>query len=398
MTRRSLIAGGTLTRPPEQKVYESRTRARARMAAAFATHLSPVAAAPPTITLAVNTSPTAQATPNFYGITAGVVRFFSGYPTQYVNSTRTLTKNGLHAGPDSAYAQDFETDAATVEIFFRNGTASGGNYRVRINGEYVSLTPTNVSTSAGVINRITIAFGSAAVRHIEIESYLLDFLQIVVSQPFEVWYPSRPRPLVTLLYGDSIADGTGADSKFGAWPYSMARELGVQRNVMVNGQGGTGYLNPGPAGGRQVIYDRIAVNIAQGIVPDIVIMAAGTNDGTNNNAAYTTVALEAEVRRCLKLMAAAWPSATVVLMGAFFPSFAAPAADRNAVTASNAAVLAAANELNVFGSVDMSTWITTLNQSRYISGDGIHPTQAGHDYYGGRAAAAIGGLLNAAAA
>jgi phospholipase/lecithinase/hemolysin len=34
-------------------------------------------------------------------------------------------------------------------------------------------------------------------------------------------------------------------------------------------------------------------------------------------------------------------------------------------------------------------WITSANQAKYISSDGTHPIQIGHDYFGHRLAAAI---------
>lgn len=314
---------------------------------------------------------------------------------------------------------EFDTDSLCPEVKFygANNYNLNSAFRILVDGEYVSLTPKVAATdwtasSAQFRIKIDLSpLGSAkTLRRIGVETALLPFGGVDIG-PFDtIAYPARSRAIRAMFVGDSITVGISSAQVFDTWAQWCARTLGWEE-VFINAIGGSGYLNPGAGyGGNagQNIYDRRET--IKAVSPDVIVFAAGVNDTTNNNAAYTGAALQAQVAAVLADLAAdpRTAKALVYVIGPFrgsaFPISAALEATRSAVIS---AATAAPNVKAVFdpiteawltGNGNYSTVSSTNprgNSEVYLLSDGLHPQSIGHEGYGRRAAADIVATLGA---
>jgi lysophospholipase L1-like esterase len=174
-------------------------------------------------------------------------------------------------------------------------------------------------------------------------------------------------PRIAFL-GDSLTVGIGAGPQRGfAW--QTAEELGWPIAI-VEGVSGSGFVAPG--GGRPM-PERVPAVVAAD--PDVVVVAGGTNDVFQG---YRPDDVGRAAERLLTDLRTGLPSATLVVLGPFPPSFEAvgsPDPTRDAVRA--AAESAGASFLDAGGIVaaavhDQADW------DRYISPDGLHPNELGY--------------------
>lgn len=219
------------------------------------------------------------------------------------------TGNG-YQGTSSVY---FKTADADVDLSFVAQNNFQCAYRISIDQldgsglQATALTPRTDIQALGDFSghRVKIANGSVAMRgyRIEFENFLF-FAGVDVVGTISQWNPGGPIVLVT---GDSHVAGTGASSNLLGMAHRLKEALGVH-NVMVQGQGGTGYLTTTTAG-TETMRARIPNEITPRN-PDLIIDLAGYNDQ-----AQTTGAIGAEVTAYYNALKAALPNVPVIKIG-----------------------------------------------------------------------------------
>ena len=181
--------------------------------------------------------------------------------------------------------------------------------------------------------------------------------------------PSTPSPLPTspplrlVVLGDSIASGTDRYGGQGAngWPAIVAQKLGLLS--LLSAQPGSGYTRDGfgfayPARVNDVIAMR----------PTILIVEGSRNDF--DEAATRRVAAEV-----LGKLHSALPQTKILVIGPLYLD-----SLNSRTTPVNEAVKAAALSLGLtYVDTLKARWFTG-SASRFIGGDGIHPTDEGHRY------------------
>lgn len=299
--------------------------------------------------------------------------------------------NGIYT--QDGWALEFETDAPNVEIGLRRWSQY---CRFAVDGQYVSLTNYDLggADSAFVIPKL--ALGSSRPRRIRVElTFDNDVYGVTVAPYYRVWRPAAKKPTF-MVFGDSFVEATGATirSALGrvrnGFAWQLARLIGVENDTIVSGWGGTGFLNNATTKKtyRQRINDIISA------APDGVLVFGGQNDGLVDPSA-----LQTETTAFFTQLKAALPSSVIVFAGA------QRSPTPNTIPSANNAALqagAAAAGIPVFDVYNMTSG-NTYNQTGtqdgnnywYVGGDGIHPSQLGHNYHANRLAAAWRNLIAA---
>lgn len=363
-----------------------------------------VMATPPTIGALATSSAIAGGVPfttlispavNGSGVTTNIFRVYgTGNPVQYGlgnpdNIFTTYRSVTTTLSATSPFRVAFMFDGTTLEFLFKGST---GAYRIRVNGQLVTAS-SNAITATGAYYRLPVTFATREQRLLEFEGYGLPFAGVIVGPNDTVWQPQGRGPRC-IIVGDSYTEGTGATgSAVTGWAKTFA-DMMDWPDVFNSGVGGTGYLATG-ASGRVKFRDRLTADVINWN-PDIVIVAGGCND----NAASAS-ALQTEVDLVFSTLRTALPLAQLICVGPFFPG--GLAATYLPVQTS----IFAGAQPYVLGTIDtaVAPWFTGTgkvgattgsgNSDLYISSDGTHPTQAGHDYMGQRMAEGVSALLAA---
>lgn len=190
--------------------------------------------------------------------------------------------------------------------------------------------------------------------------------------PTSITLPVDPQLLV---FGDSYTEGNGADSSETTFAHTAADRL--RWPVETDGRGGTGFLNAGPGG--ETFAQRLP-SLEVEAEPNVVIVQGGLNDRDQSGD------LTSAAREVLALARQQFPGAQLVLLGPVDP------APPNSRVASVVADLTEAAATEGVPFIDASGWLTPENVGEYGLGDGLHLSQAGHDYVGSRLAEAITAL------
>ena len=318
-------------------------------------------------------------------------------PDVHGNVGAYSTNKGLDAW---GWEVEFMTDAPAVMIKVFGYASPQSNFRIIVDGRYVTKAPTTFAVSSGV-SYIRLDFaGVRRDRHIQFRSMMGNLFGGVLVEPRStVWAPPQSDVVRVAVTGDSYTDRMGYPHSGmlpdGMWPHVLANYLGW-RDVRQVAVGATGYLNDG--GTRLPIQGQISRWI--GIKPDVVVFAAGYNDSPVPAAPLTAAALLA-----FRTVRAALPDATFFILG----PWAGSGGQSTPTLAKEAAILKAYDQFSDPNSyfvpqVNIPTpWLTgtgyagkangTGNSDVYISADGIHPSDAGYEYIGWRAATAIRGIL-----
>lgn len=154
------------------------------------------------------------------------------------------------------------------------------------------------------------------------------------------------------------------------------------------GAGGTGYVNPGPSG-RVKFGDRVQPDVIAHH-PDIVIVAGGLNDG-----GYPQAQTHDEAVALYDTILTNLPAVKLIVVGPWWPS----GIPSDYILATRDSIQRAAAESGVdfvdpiaATSIQQTNagWITGTgnvahpagdgNANQYISADGVHPTDLGHQY------------------
>lgn len=179
--------------------------------------------------------------------------------------------------------------------------------------------------------------------------------------------PAGHAPEMAFL-GDSLTVGVGAPPGRGLAP--VTAELLGWPTALVDGVSGSGFLAPGAG---RPLTDRVGDVIDA--APDVVVVAAGTNDAGRG---YPPADVGAAASQVLRELRAGLPDATLVVLGPFPTSADAVEADdpvRDAVrdaAQTEGAEFVDARELLASPGVDLERW------DDYISGDGLHPNERGY--------------------
>lgn len=210
------------------------------------------------------------------------------------------------------------------------------------------------------------------------------------APPKESGAPQEPsastaaaKPLRFTVFGDSYTGGSAMGGiEDAGWPRIVAKDLGLEPPAY-SAEGGTGYVNPGPAGGAGDFEGRVDDVIATS--PDFLVVAGGLND-----ADFDLKKVTAAARKVFTELQAGLPDATIVVVGPFSPKVPAPAD----ITAIRDALQQIATELDI-AFVDPLPWFKG-GDAVEIGSDGVHPTDAGHAQIAARMDAALKPLLPAA--
>lgn len=295
-----------------------------------------------------------------------------------------------------AFAVEFDYSGQVFEVYTYN---TGGSYRLTVAGEgYESRIGPTTMASDGTVTFLRYDFGSAADRTVRLKmSPNMRFGGIVAdtANGGVVSAPSTAAPSEhVVVLGDSFTEGTGAD-RFGLTGYTD--HLGIMLDwpdLAPSGLGGTGYVADN--GGADVPFgDRLTADVIDA-APDTVVFAGGIND----QAVYSAATFQAAVDGVLSATATALPAARLIVLGPWWPT-GSPVAEVVQIRddlASAADTYGATFVDTIGGPVPYSGstgdytdtgYITSANAATYISGDGTHPNQDGHDYLALQVATAL---------
>jgi lysophospholipase L1-like esterase len=287
------------------------------------------------------------------------------------------------------YVAEFETDAQELEILTLGAAAQ---YRLRVNGQYVGLEAAQGPPADGSFYWLDLAFPDRQRRAIALESFVMPFGGLAIGPQDQLYRPRAPLGPRCIVLGDSYTEGLLC------YAQRLAGLLGWE--VWSSGVGGTGYINPGPTG-RVKFRDRVESDVIAHY-PDLVIVAGGLNDG-----GYPSSELYSEALALYDTILTNLPSAKLVVVGPWWPS--GIAADY--ILAARDTLEEAASERNLdFIDPIVATnvqqinvgWITGAgnvanpagdgNADQYISADGVHPTDLGHQYLAVKMAERLGNI------
>lgn len=179
----------------------------------------------------------------------------------------------------------FLHDGSDIElnIYSTNGML------IRVDGEYVSLTPTTVAATSTFIK---LAFGSRKLRRIDVIGTQLNFMGVATGWT-DGLYPAPVRGPRVICLGDSFTQ-----SDVQGW-HSWLSDCTGWDDVWAAGVGGTGYLATA-GGAAKKFRDRVASDVIA-YAPDIVLVMGSLNDSASTPSALTAeaTALVAQIRDAL---------------------------------------------------------------------------------------------------
>ncbi|WP_418346098.1 SGNH/GDSL hydrolase family protein [Rhodococcus pyridinivorans] len=201
------------------------------------------------------------------------------------------------------------------------------------------------------------------------------------SEYVSTYIPSTPESAppapAAIFLGDSYTEGVRATEHAARYTTILCTELSWRCEV--NGQGGTGYTNPGQSSQSESVY-RDRIELFRETSPAIVVVQGSTNDsGVESDVKAAADAVFIDLR-------GQFPDAEIVAVG----PFAAPGVDLDRVAANHRAVADAAAENGVhFIDPIGENW---LPDASLYSDDQIHPNDAGYRVIADRLAQALTGI------
>jgi hypothetical protein len=342
----------------------------------------------------------------YYGLVRGA-RSVSGNPC-VINLSNGYTGDPLSNPAAPAYAPfqlafDFYGDEFVLMTMpLTNSDPACNVLWIWVDGQPATAAPaaqSSLTVGGGTFTKVT--FTSVAQRRIVIwVSMYTPVCRLYIDHVDAVSpIPAAGRPRVQVL-GDSWVEGTGTTGLRGM---TDRLRLLTGWDVYQAGQGGTGYVNPGPGGQQKDVYgseSRLA-GIA-GANPDYIIVFGTTNDDSEDPDDVGAAAFA-----LYSTLAARESQAQLIVVGPeqVSETISAPRmANRDAVRA------ACSTSPNVMGFVDPladndgNPWISGTGSSTSPASDGnadvfsngavpSHLTTAGHDYYARRILKGVVDLL-----
>ncbi len=285
-------------------------------------------------------------------------------------------------GPLPITVAEFLVDGSQFELIEKG---QGGVYRLTVDGRLMSPSAVPAAPADNTIYYRLIDFGGVrAERTIRVEYSGAGFGGVQIGPNDALYSPSRPLGPRAVVLGDEWTAGYGADGGFVGFASFLGALMGW--DCWPSGLGGTGYLAPGASGvtlRQRAQSDVIAYN------PEVVVVAGGVYDQ-----AYAPADLASEAAALYSALQSALPTARIVVVGPW-----------SAGTPASSSVLSVRDTLSAQAAsaglqfVDPTGWVTGTgnagsapvsgNASYYTSADGVHPTQAGHEYLGHRLASEL---------
>lgn len=185
------------------------------------------------------------------------------------------------------------------------------------------------------------------------------------------------QPPVALIVGDSFAEGvTGVTKPNGGLARQFAAQMGWSLDL--DAQGGTGYTAVGPVNrfpNRATYPVRMQRHSAAERVSYVVITGGG------NDSPGTSAEISAGLAATVGTARSLWPNAKIFVVGPIWVHAQVP----KGVLRIRNAIKDEAVALGLpFVDPVADTWTTPENEAAVGFTDGVHPSQAGHDYYATR--------------
>jgi lysophospholipase L1-like esterase len=227
----------------------------------------------------------------------------------------------------------------------------------------------------------TVNFVSRARRQIALKlggNY--QFGGVYISPTSGMWPGVLPKQHRMIVVGDSFSE----DSASTGWTSGLM-SLFQNLDVWASAVGSTGYVNPG-TDGRTNFQARIFPDVITNS-PEFVLFAGGLNDNQGTTNAATSNTLYSVCLNLYQTVQSSLPNCKIVVLGPFWPRT-PPGQSTDKIFTVNAAIsnacVAAGIGANYIDTLS-DPWVTGVwnqpgsgNAVIYTSGDGTHPTQAGH--------------------
>jgi len=297
------------------------------------------------------------------------------------NAAYRFTGNGPTAGANTvgngtACTWEWCSDAPTIEIRLAGSNTLGMLF---IDG--VRANDSGFTTDAsGAAYLYVVDFGGVRKpRTFKIMNVNSNFGGVNIGTADTIWYPNQPRRPLAWGIGDSYMYGNGADNISRVAFNTMCELLGLE--PLPDGIGGQGWASTGSNYAATRVTAKLATLTFQ---PDYVFIDLGYNDSVAPTAGSLVQSAFAD---CVAAIRAAAPKAKIIAFGP-----ATPVGNTTNLTGIKAALITACTTAGVTF-IDVQDWVSATNKGIYTSGDNVHPTQAGHDYIGGRKAQAVAAYL-----
>lgn len=315
-----------------------------------------------------------------------VQQYGSQYWKNAINGTWTVTP----------YAVEFDHWGTDFCLIYRKNSAAPESFWLFVDDRPSTAVPFPVSGvvgSAGSLYYLKVSFATVAFRRIRIFCALADFGGILTHVEDSVSPSRTPLPRLGWI-GDSWGEGTSQLSN-GMLPIPQLVALMIGCAPVLNAsQGGTGWVSSGgdfkaPFGDLSRIGPMLAA------APDILVLQGSIND-TGSNAAVISRSVTTTIDRLtvalpttrifavgVQMLAGSTPTPSLENNEAFFTGVAAARA------AANITCIDPIAEGWISGSGNAGTPAGNGNADRYIGADGVHPTDAGAEYWASRIAAYV---------
>ena len=315
----------------------------------------------------------------------------------YVGSKGSYYPNGSggNLGSFSQYTGKLSVMTNAQKIQFRVLATSPSHFRLYVDG-VPACDPTSVGASVGDgTTYVQIDMGSPSIKgrlvtletELNVGKHITNTVAISPTTGLTVagtavassiWAPDSTYRRKFGFVGDSYSTSTGASSSMLGWLPQLCRLIGgMDCNPIVEGYGGTGYLNPGGLGsgtltgsvagntGTYADPNRISTFTQAGYTPDILAFFGGQNDYSAGASAVQTA-----VQTTLSAYRSALPGVPFWVAG-IWPASDGPSTSKCTV------------ELGIRSAVDaLADPLIVFSPLSVISSDGVNPDKIRSMYYG----------------
>jgi|GEM_PF-3661325 len=341
---------------------------------------------------------------NVNGLTGAVVTVTQHLSTQMIGGVLTAPDSTLYTlegcdvtqlgalfdGVRTRGSVSPNLSLATCRSFYYTGSVMellywgyGTSFDLYVNGSRVAF---EAVPSNGTDNFVLVQFDSQDTYFIELYGQSELFKGINIEPTGTIAPAARLSTKRIAFHGDSFTEGTGSTNKSSGYVAWFRKLFGV-RDVWNSGYGGTGYI---ASISSNSLIERIPTDLAP-YNPDVIIVAAGVNDSSSTEAAFTTA-----VDAYYAALQAQCPTSTIIICSLFLSTEAT-----GKFVNFNNILKAKALALGV-DFIDMvgDEWVTGFGSVSSPSGsgnadilmDGGHPNDEGALYIANRLGVALKGL------
>lgn len=304
-----------------------------------------------------------------------------GFPRDLLTVASGHIIGSFPSGEVSTKHRSFYYTGQTFEVKYRD--LSGGSLKIYVDGVLRSeITAGNANAPRWALIDLGSAANTNYARRIDIVCRY-EYWGGVVLEPNTTIFPTRDKNPRIAVVGDSITQGTGSNG------ISWAKAAGMMLNcpdLYVFGIGGSGYINNGQAAAGVGEFINRLQNITDQS-PDYVVIAGGINDQAATDASFKAAVDEYYAELLTHFM-----KEQIIICSPFNPgnsaekilSFRSILEDKALEIGCQFVDFISPDGLEgVFtGTGDSSAKTGDGNADIYISSDGIHPNQSGHNHIG----------------